>query len=77
MSFPSCDGFDDCPAQPTSSALRYFLWSNFEIGGEWWTPIGFALRAFGGFADGWCVSTSCISAQATFPYLGGGIGYAF
>jgi len=35
------------------------------------------MRAFGGFADGWCVSASCISAQAAFPYLGGGIGYAF
>ena len=77
MSLPSCDGFDDCPPQPTSSALRYFLWSNFEIGGEWWTPSGFALRVFGGFADGWCVSASCVSRQTTLPYLGGGIGYAF
>jgi hypothetical protein len=77
VSFPSCPGFDDCPPPPTISALRYFVWSNFEIGGEWWLPGGFALRAFGGFADGWCVSASCLSAQAAFPYLGGGVGYAF
>ena len=77
VSYPSCAGFDDCRPQPTSSALRYFLWSNFEIGGEWWTPSGFAFRVFGGLADGWCVNASCIGRQTTLPYLGGGVGYAF
>lgn len=77
VSFPSCPDFDQCPPPPAISALRYFLWSNIEIGGEWWLSGGLALRAFGGFADGWCVSATCVSAQAALPYLGGGIGYAF
>jgi hypothetical protein len=70
---PLC--FDDpCSAtQPVS----YVLWNNFEIAGERWGPHGLALRAFAGYAHGWCVSSSCVTALEDIPYFGFGIGYAF
>jgi hypothetical protein len=57
--------------------VSYFLWSNVEVGGEVWMPIGLAARIFAGYAHGWCASSSCVSAPNDIPYLGVGVGYAF
>ena len=67
--------FVDVP--PPAPPLSYYLWSNFEIGGEWWWSSGFAMRLFGGFAHGWCVSDTCVHAVTNLPYLGWAFGYAF
>jgi hypothetical protein len=74
---PLCIDGDPCSA--TNYPVSYFLWSNFEIGGEWWWSGGFALRVFGGYARGWCVSASdsCVDTVVSFPYFGWGLGYAF
>jgi len=71
--FPLC--FDD-PCSNTYP-VSYFVWSNFEIGGEYWASGGFALRYFVGYAHGWCTSSSCVSAAENLPYFGWGFGYAF
>jgi hypothetical protein len=63
--------------QPPAPPISYYLWSNFEIGGEWWLSGGFALRLFGGYAHGWCVSGTCYSPPQDLPYTGVGLGYAF
>lgn len=70
---PLC--FDEpCPA---TLPVSYVLWNNFEIAGEHWGPHGLALRAFAGYAHGWCVSRTCVTALEDIPYFGFGIGYAF
>jgi hypothetical protein len=66
--------FVDVP--PPAPPLSYYLWSNFEIGGEWWWSGGFALRFFGGYEHAWCVSGTCYSPQHDLPYTGLGLGYA-
>jgi hypothetical protein len=68
-----CDG--DC--SNNTYPVSYFLWSNVELGGEWWWSSGFAMRLFGGFAHGWCVSDTCVHAVTNLPYLGWAFGYAF
>ena len=65
-----------CSSNPTYP-VSYFVWSNFEIGVEYWSSGGFALRFFAGYAHGWCTSSSCISAADNLPYFGWGLGYAF
>jgi hypothetical protein len=72
-SIPLC--FDD-PCSNTYP-VSYFLWSNFELGGEWWWSGGFAMRLFGGYAHGWCVSDTCVGAATNLPYFGWAFGYAF
>ena len=72
---PSSVSFVD--PQPPAPPISYYLWSNFEIGYEWWWSGGFALRFFGGYAHGWCVSGTCYSPPHDFPYTGVGLGYAF
>jgi hypothetical protein len=67
--------YDSCP---TTHALDYVVWANVEVGAEVWMPFGLAGRLFGGWAHGWCVSSSCLSDLTTnMPYIGAGIGYAF
>jgi hypothetical protein len=65
---------DSCP---DSHPVSYFVWANAELGFEVWTPGGLAVRFFGGYAHGWCTSSSCVSALTNLPYLGAGLGYAF
>lgn len=68
----------DGPCSSTTTELvSYFLWSNLEIGLEHWWDSGFGFRLFGGFAHGWCVSSTCVSAPRDLPYLGFAVGYAF
>lgn len=68
--------FDDpCPS---TYPLTYALWANAEVGGEAWLEHGLAVRFFGGWAHGWCTSsTICRWAPTDVPYLGAGVGYAF
>jgi hypothetical protein len=65
---------DPCPQ---TYPVSYFLWSNFELGGEWWWSGGFAMRLFAGYAHGWCVSDSCVNPLTNLPYFGWAFGYAF
>lgn len=67
----------DGPPCTDTSPVSYFVWSNFEIGGERWWSNGFAMRYFVGYAHGWCTSSSCVSALDNIPYFGWGFGYAF
>lgn len=60
-----------------SDGVSYFLWSNLELGWEHWGESGFARRVFLGWAHGWCVSATCVSAPTSLPYFGIGLGYAF
>jgi len=53
------------------------VWGNVEVGGEMWTPAGLALRIFGGWAHGWCASSTCVHASTDLPHLGAGLGYGF
>jgi len=73
--FPIFCGENPCTTNPYP--VSYFLWSNFEIGGEHWWSGGFAMRYFIGYAHAWCVSNPCVSALTNLPYFGYGIGYAF
>lgn len=57
--------------------LSYYVWANFELGMEVWTDSGFAFRAFGGYAHGWCLNGTCENGGTDLPYLGLGVGYAF
>ena len=62
---------------PATYPVSYFLWNNFELGGEWWWSGGFAMRLFAGYAHGWCVSDTCVGAATNLPYFGWAFGYAF
>ncbi len=67
--------FGDGPIDTFST--KYFLWGNFEIGGEHWSRSGFAIRYFLGIASG-CAVASCEKAdRRVLPYLGLGLGYAW
>jgi hypothetical protein len=65
---------DDCPS---TYPVSYTLWGNAELGGEAWTPSGVALRIFAGWAHALWANGTHGSASTDFPYLGGGVGYAF
>ena len=65
---------DPCPS---SYHVIYAVWANAEIGGEVWATSGLAVRFFAGWAHGWCANGTCGYADRDFPYLGGGLGYAF
>ena len=53
----------------------YWMWLNFEAGGEQWLGA-FALRYFIGLASG-CRVAACSGNSESLPYLGMGFGYAF
>src|SRR5450631_41821 len=67
----------DGPPCTDTYRVSYFVWSNFELGGEHWSSGGLAFRYFAGYAHGWCASSSCVSAATNIPYFGIGVGYAF
>jgi len=66
-----CDEYCDAPG--TSYPTHYWLWANFEIGGEHWINR-FAIRYFTGYARG-CQLDSCTALG--LPYVGVGFGVAF
>jgi hypothetical protein len=76
---------DEGPGCPTDECTggfptKYVLWNNLEIGGEYWSRGGFALRYFGGLAFGMTVDPfggSPLGGTRFLPYLGAGLGYAF
>jgi hypothetical protein len=67
-----CDEY--CDERPASYPTHYWMWANFEIGGEHWLVGGFAVRYFAGYARG-CQLTSCTALG--LPYIGAAFGAAF
>jgi hypothetical protein len=68
-----CDEY--CDEQRMSYPTHYWMWANFEIGGEHWIRK-FALRYFLGYARGCEIASSC-SSTLNLPYFGMGFGVAF
>jgi hypothetical protein len=77
---PSSDSYG-CSGSTLGFPTQYTLWRNLEIGGEYWSRGGFALRYFVGLALGMTVSPfggSPLggSQGSPLPYFGLGLGYA-
>jgi hypothetical protein len=70
---------------PTTVPTFYTLWTNVEIGGEYWSRGGFAFRYYIGYAHGIPLSSPppgnplypSINLGLDIPYFGIGLGYAF
>jgi len=69
-----CDEY--CDQERASYPTHYWLWANFEVGGEHWWRNHFALRYFVGYAQG-CQADSCSGSTLAIPYFGIGFGRAF
>jgi hypothetical protein len=72
-----CIGCGEEASGRTTYPTYYTLWSNFEIGGEYWSRSGFAIRYYLGLAHATMLGAPPSNGLATIPYLGIGLGYAF